>query len=225
LPRGSYVIARHTCARATCLSHATLGGGASEKTQACVSLSHAALPMLTRERSACASEERAKALFHLYYGTPKPPRKLSCCLLLKSRVPSGLRVDQVCTWFVNMRKRVWRRGLGLPAGTRLPVKGASFPKQVQHENFAEASLARGGDAEKILHTGLRTASPRDVVALSQGIPFHPANHQGQSISPMCLPVLRLSGAPPVRHTPGTSCIGRQASECKCRERELNRRRS
>ena len=60
---------------------------------------------------------------------------------------SGLRVDQVGTWFVNMRKRVLRPGQGLPAGTRLPVKDASFPKQVHRENFAEASLARGGDAE------------------------------------------------------------------------------
>jgi hypothetical protein len=84
-------------------------------------------------------------------------------------VLSGLRVDQVGTWFVNMRKRVLRPGQGLPAGTRLPVKDASFPKQVHRENFAEASLARGGDAEKILRTGLPTASPRDVAALWQGI--------------------------------------------------------
>ena len=150
--------------------------------------------MLTRERSACASEERAKALFHLYYGTPKTPRKLSCCLLLKSRVPSGLRVDQVCTWFVNMRKRVWRPLQGLPAGTRLPVKDASFPKQVHRENLAEASLARGvnegGDAEKILRTGLRTASPRYVAALWQGIQVSPS----QSLEPVDFSYVRPSTA-------------------------------
>ena len=54
--------------------------------------------------------------------------------------------------------------------------------------------------------------------------FYPASHQGRSISPTCVPVLRLSGAPPVRHTSGTTCFSRQASKCKCRERELNCRR-
>jgi hypothetical protein len=75
---------RHTCVPATCLTHATLGGGAGEKTQACVSLCHAALPMLTRARSECvrarASKERAKALFGFKKGPLQTPSKRSCCL-------------------------------------------------------------------------------------------------------------------------------------------------
>ena len=121
-----------------------------------------------------ASKERATALVCFKKGPLKPPRNVPVAyLLLNLRVLSGLRVDQVGTWFVNMRKRVLRPGKGLPAGTRLPVKDASFPKQVHRENFAEASLARGGDAEKILRTGLRTASPRDVAAPWQGIQVSP----------------------------------------------------
>ena len=89
-------------------------------------------------------------------------------------MPSGLRVDQVCTWFANMRKRMWRRGRGLPAGTRLPVKDASFLKQVRRPIFSEVSLARDDDAGKILRTGLRASSTRCVAVLSQSIQVSPS---------------------------------------------------
>ena len=140
-----------------------------------------------------ASKERAKALLCFKKRPLKPPRNVPVAyLFLNLRVLSGLRVDQVGTWFVNMRKRVLRPGQGLPAGTRLPVKDASFPKQVHRENFAEASsVARGGDAEKILRTGLRTASsPRDVAALWQGIQVSPS----QSLEPVDFSYVRPSTA-------------------------------
>jgi hypothetical protein len=126
------------------------------------------------------SEREQKPFFISCYWTPKNPSSNALLLWIDehSRVPSGLRVDQVCTWFANMRKRMWRRGRGLPAGTRLPVKDTSFLKQVRRPIFAEASLARDDDAGKILRTGLRASSPRRVAALSQGIQVSPSQSPG-----------------------------------------------
>jgi hypothetical protein len=50
---------------------------------ACVSLCHAALPMLTRRRSACAracEQRESNSPFMFQKGAPKTPSKCSCCL-------------------------------------------------------------------------------------------------------------------------------------------------
>ncbi len=147
------------CVCAACLSYATLGG-------------------MLRAR------ERAKALFinNFILRDAKegkiPPRTLLLLIDEDSLVPSGLRVDQVCTWFANMRKRMWRRGRGFPAGTRLSVKDASFLKQVRRPIFSEVSLARDDDAGKILCTGLRASSTRCVAVLSQSIQVSPSQSPG-----------------------------------------------
>ena len=156
---------------------------ASEKTQARCQPQPPALPNPSA-LSVCARvrARESKSPFHfmLRDATEEgkiPPRTLLLLIDEDSRVPSGLRVDQVCTWFANMRKRMWRPGRGLPAGTRLPVKDASFLNQVR-PIFSEVSLAQDDDAGKILRTGLRTSSTRCVAVLSQSIQVSPSQSPG-----------------------------------------------